>query len=70
MEFGSRSEERKSPEYRALGGKLAQEAEAKVADLTWALIDLGSLVCRPKSPRWSDCSLENACHYRREIEDA
>jgi len=34
----------------------------RALDLNWGVLDLGGLICRPRSPKCSDCPLESRCH--------
>lgn len=45
--------------------EMAREAlpASHVRLYNWALLDLGALVCTPRSPRCVDCPLKRHCHY-------
>lgn len=64
---GSRSEARKSPEFWSLAEKLAVAAHGRVAELNWALLDLGALVCKSKDPLCGYCPLGSHCEFGRPL---
>jgi A/G-specific adenine glycosylase len=58
-----------NPRSGAVMGRLRDLADRLVAprrsrDFNLAMMDLGSAVCRPKSPRCADCPLRGACRAR------
>jgi len=63
---GSRSEERKSPEFRIVADVLGQSAGRRSAFLNWGLIDLGALVCLPHRPLCEECPVQTVCSFFEE----
>lgn len=51
-------------EYWSLAGCLVPNDRPR--DYNWSLIDLGALVCRPRSPACKECPLRDRCNYARE----
>lgn len=64
----SHAEARKSVNVWAEAEALVAEARGAPIHVTWALLDLGSSVCRERRPRCSDCALLVLCAYaQREL---
>ncbi len=59
-----RGESRKKPEVRqGVDDVLARTARGDRLALVYSLVDLGALMCTPRSPRCSGCPLEPRCQY-------
>lgn len=50
--------------YWSLAGCLVPEDRPR--EYNWSLIDLGALICRPRSPACEECPLRDRCSYGRE----
>ena len=61
----TRAEARKSPEIWQLGATIAAAAAENVAELNWAFLDLGAMVCKLKIPTCTQCPLREHCCYAR-----
>jgi A/G-specific adenine glycosylase len=59
---GSRLHEK---EVRRRAGEWQRDVQGRAGDLTAALMDLGQLVCRPRSPACPLCPIAPACAARR-----
>lgn len=62
---GSKSENRKSPEFWDRASALALAAGHSTAELNWALLDLGASLCRPRNPLCTECPLQQCCGIGR-----
>ena len=56
-----RGEPRKKPELRALALDLVSGPPRRGLATLYALVDLGALVCTPRSPRCPECPLVSLC---------
>jgi A/G-specific adenine glycosylase len=63
--FGPRklADIRYDPYLQRLARRLVQTKRA--ADLNWAILDFGALVCRSQNPKCSECPLKSQCKFRR-----
>lgn len=59
---------RKAKNLSRRESRMAQQLVRESGDarrLSWALLDFGSLVCRPRAPRCPECVLADLCRYAR-----
>lgn len=59
----SRYEARRSPEIWSQAVKLVGKEGRSACKVNWALLDLGALVCRPRTPKCNQCPLAGFCKY-------
>ena len=59
----SRYEARRSPEVWDKAKQLVSPQPKQAARINWALLDLGSLICRPKNPSHHECPLKDYCIF-------
>lgn len=56
-----KGEARRTPIFRRITSKLVPEGKAK--EFNWAIIDLASSICVPKTPICFECPLKKICWY-------
>ncbi|MFA4845972.1 MAG: hypothetical protein WC654_05425 [Patescibacteria group bacterium] len=59
----SHHEARRSPEIWGIAQRLVGDDGSTARQINWALLDLGALVCKPKSPHCGICPLNGKCAY-------
>ena len=57
----SRYEARRSPEVWDKAKQLVSAQPKQAANINFALLDLGALICKPKNPSHHECPLRNCC---------
>lgn len=62
-----RGEPRKKPEIRGLATQLVSTQPTEALETLYALVDLGALVCSPRSPSCSECPLRTRCAFGLEV---
>jgi A/G-specific adenine glycosylase len=59
----SRYEARRSPEVWEKAWQLADQKSKCSHKINWALLDLGALICRSRTPKCVDCPLKSDCAF-------
>ena len=66
--FGQRvrADIRRDPWIQEIAHRLVDDEKA--IDINWAILDLGAVVCKPRTPACTTCPLRVTCKYARSLE--
>ena len=59
----TRAEARRSPNVWEAAGSLLQSEGNKNARLSWAILDLGAVICSSRNPKCMECPLVGLCEF-------